>query len=164
MEEFERKLKRAGFRNRRDARRARAEPMDPQRKTRRNELVRRKLKKLGLDGAVCLGCGSSNISTFQFDHVAGRKYHPRLFPLCEVCHQEKTYVLYLDPPQTENPNNVFAVIARVRPATPRSDRLCGAPHSSTCNLWIIDFRRYFDERTVASEARLLAIVSCPGRF
>ena len=112
MEEFERKLKRAGFRNRRDARRARAEPIDPQRKTRRNELVRRKLKKLGLDGAVCLGCGSSDISTFQFDHVAGRKYHPRLFPLCEVCHQEKTYVLYLDPPQTENPNNVFAVIAR----------------------------------------------------
>ena len=41
MEEFERKLKRAGFRNRQDARRARAEPIDPQRKTRRNELVRR---------------------------------------------------------------------------------------------------------------------------
>ena len=112
MEEFERKLKRAGFRNRQEARRASAQPIEPQRKARRAYVVREKLKGLGLEGSVCLGCGSSDISTFQFDHVAGRKYHPRLFPLCEVCHQEKTYVLYLDQPQTENPDNVFAVIAR----------------------------------------------------
>ena len=67
---------------------------------------------MGLEGAVCLGCGSSDLSTFQFDHIAGRKYDPTLWPLCEKCHEEKTYVLYLDPPQIENPNNVFAVIAR----------------------------------------------------
>jgi hypothetical protein len=112
MEEFERKLKRAGFRSRRDHRYANAKPVDPMRRAKKTERVARRLEKIGLDGAVCLGCGSSDISTFQFDHVAGRKYHPRLFPLCEVCHQEKTYVLYLDPPQTENPDNVFAVIAR----------------------------------------------------
>ncbi len=112
MEEFERKLKRAGFRSRRDARRASAAPTDPTRKARRAEVVRQKLKKIGLDGAVCLGCGSAELSTFQFDHIKGRKYHPELWPLCEACHQEKTYVLYLDPPQTENPSNALAIIAR----------------------------------------------------
>ena len=112
MEEYERKLKCAGFRARRDARRVNAEPVDPQRKARRAYVVRRKLKTLGLENAVCFGCGSADLSTFQFDHLAGRKYHPKLWPLCEACHQEKTYVLYLDAPQTENPDNVLAVIAR----------------------------------------------------
>jgi len=112
MEEFERKLKRAGFRSRQDRRRTDVKPEDPKRKERRAELVRRRLKKMGLEGAVCLGCGSSDLSTFQFDHLIGRKYHPKLWPLCKACHQEKTFVLYLDPPQTENPRNAFAIIAR----------------------------------------------------
>ena len=111
MEDYERKLKRAGFRSRRDARRANAAPIDP--RGRRAALsLSNKAKKLGLDGAVCLGCGSSDLSTFEFDHIKGRKYHPELWPLCEACHQEKTYVLYLDPSQTENPHNALAIIAR----------------------------------------------------
>jgi len=112
MEDFERKLKRAGFRARRAYGQTKAEPIDPKRKAATAKRVVARLKKMGLDGAVCLGCGSSDLSTFQFDHIAGHKYHPKLWPLCEKCHQEKTYVLYLDPPQIENPKNVFAVIAR----------------------------------------------------
>jgi SAM-dependent methyltransferase len=112
MEEFERKLKRAGFRARRDHSWAKTKPIDPKRKAAKARRVAARLKKMGLGGAVCLGCGSSDISTFQFDHIAGRKYDPTLWPLCEKCHEEKTYVLHLDPPQTENPNNAFAVIGR----------------------------------------------------
>lgn len=113
MEDFERKLKRAGFRARRDYARSKAEPMGPKRQAAKAKRVAGRLKPIGLgEGAVCLGCGSSDLSTFEFDHIAGRKYDPRLWPLCEKCHEEKTYMLYLEPPQTENPNNVFAVIGR----------------------------------------------------
>jgi hypothetical protein len=74
MEEFERKLKRAGFRNRQEARRASAQPIEPQRKARRAYVVREKLKGLGLQGAVCLGCGTSDLSTFEFDQVPSRRW------------------------------------------------------------------------------------------
>ena len=57
----------------------------------------RSCKKMGLDGAVCLGCGSADLSTFQFDHIAGRKHADELWPLCENCHQEKTFMDYLEP-------------------------------------------------------------------
>jgi hypothetical protein len=98
---------------RRDYSRAKAKPIDPKRQAAKARRVAARLEKIGLDdGAVCLRCGSSDLSTFQFDHIAGHKYDPTLWSLCEKCHEEKTYVLYLDPPQIENPNNVFAVIAR----------------------------------------------------
>ena len=112
MEEFERKLKRAGFRNRQEARRASAQPIEPQRKVRRAYVVREKLKGLGLQGAVCLGCGSSDLSTFEFDHIAGRKHDGQLWPLCEVCHQEKTFMGYLEPPVTSDPTNPLEVWGR----------------------------------------------------
>jgi 5-methylcytosine-specific restriction endonuclease McrA len=111
MEEFERKLKRAGFRNRQEARRASAH-IEPQRKARRAYVVREKLKGLGLQGAVCLGCGSSDLSTFEFDHIAGRKHDGQLWPLCEVCHQEKTFMGYLEPPVTPDPANPLEVWGR----------------------------------------------------
>jgi hypothetical protein len=110
MEDFERKLKRAGFRCRRDRRRADAPPVDPQKKERSASVVRKKLKVLGIDQGICLGCGSNDVSTFQFDHIAGRKHHHRLWPLCFDCHQEKTFMGYLDPPPSANPKNVFDVI------------------------------------------------------
>jgi hypothetical protein len=112
MEDYERKLKLAGFRSRRDHRRANAKPVNSKRKAARAKRVALKLKKMGLDGAVCLGCGSSDLSEFEFDHIAGKNYDQTVWPLCEKCHEEKTYMLYLDPPQTENPNNVFAIMAR----------------------------------------------------
>jgi hypothetical protein len=69
MEDFERKLKRAGFRCRRDRTRADAPPVDTQKKERSASVVRKKLKVLGIDRGICLGCGSADVSTFQFDHT-----------------------------------------------------------------------------------------------
>jgi hypothetical protein len=110
MEEFERKLKRAGFRSRRDAQRTSAKPIDPRTKARRIERVKQKLEEMGLEGAVCLGCGRADPSIFEFDHIAGRKHHGQLWPLCQDCHQEKTFMGYLDPPATDSPTCAFDVI------------------------------------------------------
>jgi hypothetical protein len=92
MENFERKLKRAGFRCRQNRRRADAKPVNPQKKQRSASVVRKKLKALGIDHGICLGCGSTDVSTFQFDHIAGRKHHHQRWPLCFDCHQEKTFI------------------------------------------------------------------------
>ena len=53
MEEFERKLKRAGFRCRRDRRRADAPPADPQKKERSANGVRKKIKALQIEQGIC---------------------------------------------------------------------------------------------------------------
>ncbi len=112
MEEFERKLKRAGFRARRDYARSKAKPMGPKRQAAKARRVAERVKKMGLDGALCLGCGSGDLSTFQLDHIAGRKHSDDLWPLCEKCHQEKTFMDYLEPPPADNPRNAFEVIAQ----------------------------------------------------
>jgi hypothetical protein len=110
MEEFERKLKRAGFRSRRDAQRASVKPIDQRTRKRRARRVSQKLREMGLEDAVCLGCGSTDLSTFEFDHIAGRKHDDQLWPLCQDCHQEKTFMGYLDPTATDSPTAVFDVI------------------------------------------------------
>jgi len=110
MEDFERKLRRAGFRCRQERRRADAKPVDPQKRERSANAVRKKLKALKIERGICLGCGSTDVSTFEFDHIPGRKHHDRRWPLCFDCHQEKTFMGYLDPPPSTNPNNVFDVI------------------------------------------------------
>jgi hypothetical protein len=38
------------------------------------------------------------------------------------------------------------------------------PHFLTCNLWIADYRRYFDKENVASKAHSETIVRCLGSF
>ena len=113
MEDFERKLRRAGFRCRQERRRADAKPVDPQKRERSANAVRKKLKALKIERGICLGCGSTDVSTFQFDHIAGRKHDDQLWPLCLPCHQEKSFMGYLDPPPSANPHNVFDVMGHL---------------------------------------------------
>jgi hypothetical protein len=113
MEDFERKLKLAGFRSRQERRWADAKPVDPQKRERSANAVGKKLKALKIERGICLGCGSIDVSSFQFDHIAGRKHHQQCWPLCFDCHQEKTFMGYLDPPPSANPQNVFDVIGHM---------------------------------------------------
>jgi hypothetical protein len=86
--------------------------MDPESKRRRIGARRKKLATLGIAAEVCPICGADDVSRFQFDHVAGRKHHDQVWPLCENCHEEKTSMLPEEPPLSQNPRNVFEVIGR----------------------------------------------------
>ena len=115
MEDFERKLRRAAVKRRGqnppNFKKNRV-PIDPARKQKRAAVRRKKLKGLGIKTEVCPICGSDDVSTFQFDHVAGRKHHDQLWPLCEPCHQERTSMQTEQPSPSDNPCNVFEVIGR----------------------------------------------------
>jgi hypothetical protein len=115
MEDSERKLRRAAVKRREQntpsVKKDRV-PIDPARKQRKATVRRKKLKTLGIKTEACPICGSDDVSTFQFDHVAGRKHHDQEWPLCETCHQERTSMQREEPPPSDNPRNVFEVIGR----------------------------------------------------
>src|SRR5271166_5605947 len=106
MEDFERKLRRAALKRRAQntpSFKTDRAPMDPARKQKRAAVRRKKLKALGIKTEVCPICGSDDVSTFEFDHVAGRKHHDQEWPLCEPCHQERTSMQLEEPPPSDNP-------------------------------------------------------------
>jgi hypothetical protein len=115
MEEFERKLRRAAVKRRaQDTPTCKpcCVPTNLARKQKRASVRRKKLKTLGIRTEICLICGSDDVSTFQFDHVAGRKHHNQEWPLCETCHEERNPMQREEPPPSNNPRNVFEVIGR----------------------------------------------------
>ena len=115
MEDFERKLRRSAVKRRKlnaPSIKGNAVARDPERKQRRASVRRKKLKSLGIETEVCPICGSDDVSTFEFDHVAGRKHHDQLWPLCETCHQERTSMQREQPPPSDNPHHVLEVIGR----------------------------------------------------
>jgi hypothetical protein len=57
-------------------------------------------------------CAEKRIWCLQLDHVAGLKYDDICSPLCRNCHADRTFLQGLEPPEGENPTNVFEVIGR----------------------------------------------------
>jgi hypothetical protein len=115
MKDYERELRRAARQRRKQVwppRKANPASAHPEAKLKRAAGRRKKLKALGIQTEVCIGCASDDISTFELDHVAGRKHHDQLWPLCEECHMERTSMLSEQPRPTENPRNVFELIGR----------------------------------------------------
>jgi hypothetical protein len=115
MEHFERKLRRAAVKRRGQNTptiESEPEPMEPGEKQKRAAVRHKKLETLGIETKVCVICGSGDVATFQFDHVAGRKHHDQEWPLCEACHQERNHMQREEPPPSDNPRNVFEVIGR----------------------------------------------------
>jgi len=48
----------------------------------------------------------------ELDHIAGQKHDPATRPLCRNCHAHRTFLQKLEPPVSDDPENVFEVIGR----------------------------------------------------
>jgi hypothetical protein len=115
MEEFERKLRRAAVKRRKEyapKNLATNTPADLEHKKDRAAVRLRKIRAKGIETGVCVICGSDDVSRFELDHVAGRKHHDQEWPLCETCHQERTSMQCEQPSPSDIPRNVFEVIGR----------------------------------------------------
>jgi len=74
--------------------------------------MRERFRHAGFPEPQCFACGESRIWRLQLDHIAGQKHDPTRSPLCCNCHAERTFMQNLEPPGSENPQNVFEVIGR----------------------------------------------------
>ena len=110
MEDFERRIRRT--RTKRRAAQRPEQTISPGQRERRAVVIRQKMIAAGIEVDVCIGCASDDVSTFEFDHISGRKHDDQLWPLCQACHREKTAMSYEEQPPTDTPRNVFEVIGR----------------------------------------------------
>lgn len=81
--------------------------------TKRNAEVRKqqKLRKLGTQNPICVGCGESDPLVLEQHHIAGRKHSDDLAIVCANCHrklsdQQRDHV----PPGSEKAEGLLAKV------------------------------------------------------
>ena len=47
-----------------------------------------RLRRLGTNNPICPGCGETHPATFEGHHIAGKKRHADVAPVCANCHRK----------------------------------------------------------------------------